>query len=65
VEEKWLSRSEILGLLSRKKRLKSKDFLQLYDVIWQSAGPVKYKNPDNALRERLEMIKKQYGCPPF
>jgi hypothetical protein len=60
-----LSRSEILGFLSRTKRLKSKDFLKLYDIIWQGTAPVKYNNAEHALRERLEMIKKQYGGPPF
>lgn len=62
---RWLSRSEILGVLSRKKRLKSKDFSELYDFLWQGTAPIKYKDPDHALRERLEMIKKQYGAPPF
>jgi len=60
-----LSRREILGLLSRKKRLKSKDFSELYDILWQGTAPIKYKNPDHALRECLEMIKKQYGGPSF
>jgi len=60
-----LSRKEILDSLSRKKRLKSKDFLKLYDIIWQSTAPVKYNNAEYALRERLEMIKKQFGGPPF
>jgi hypothetical protein len=60
-----LSRSEILSLLSRKKKLRSKDFFELYDVIWQGTAPIKYKNPDHALRERLEMIAKQYRGPPF
>jgi hypothetical protein len=65
VERRWLSRGEIFGFLSRKKRLKSRDFFKLYDVLWQGTAPVKYKNPDHALRECLEMIKKQYGGPPF
>jgi hypothetical protein len=60
-----LSRSEILGLLGRKRRLKSKDFFELYDAIWQDTAPIRYKNPDHALRERLEMIAKQCGGPPF
>jgi hypothetical protein len=71
LESRWrtrcLSHSQILGSLSRKKRLKSKDFLELYDDIWESnsTAPAKYKNPDHALCECLEMIKKQYGGPPF
>jgi len=65
VEEKWLSRSGILSFLSQKKRLKSKDFSLLYDALWQGTAPIKYMNPDHALREALEMIKKQYGGPSF
>jgi hypothetical protein len=60
-----LSHRNILGFLSQKKRLKSRDFLEIYDAIWKTTTSVKYKNPDHALRESLEMIKKQYGGPPF
>jgi len=30
----------------KKKRLSSKDFLELYDLIWKGTAPVKYENPD-------------------
>jgi hypothetical protein len=60
-----LSPSKKLNHLSRKKKLKSKEFLDLYSAIWQGTAPVKYKCPDHALRQRLEMIAKQMGGPPF
>jgi hypothetical protein len=60
-----LPRREILGVSSRKKSLKTKDFFELYDAIWQGTAPIKYKKPDHALRECITMIKEQYGGPPF
>jgi hypothetical protein len=62
---KELSRSEIVDLLSRRKRLKSKDFLEFYDMIWENNAPVKYLNPNHVMREHLETILKQCYGPPF
>jgi hypothetical protein len=56
-----LSRREILSVLNRKKRLKSKDFLEFYDLIWEGTAFVKYKDPGHVERERVEMVQKQYS----
>jgi hypothetical protein len=56
-----LSRREILSLLNRKKRLSSKDFLELYDVIWDGTAFVKYQNSDHVEQEHVKMIQKQYN----
>jgi hypothetical protein len=44
--EGGLSRREINSLLNGKKRLSSKDFLGLQDLIWKGTAPVKYQDPD-------------------
>jgi hypothetical protein len=55
-----MSRREIIDLLNRKKRLSSKDFLELYDAIWDGTAFVKYQNPDHTEREHVKMLQKQY-----
>ena len=41
-----MSRRELLDLLNRKRRLSSKDFLEVYDLIWENTAFVKYQNPE-------------------
>jgi len=55
-----LSRRKILDLLSGKKRLSGKEFLELYDAIWDGTAFVKYPNPNHTEGERVEMMQKQY-----
>jgi hypothetical protein len=55
-----MSRREIIDLLSRKKRLSAKEFLELYDAIWDGSASVTYKNPAHAEREHVRMLRKQY-----
>jgi len=55
-----LSRREILDLLRRKKRLSGKEFLELYDAIWEGTAFVKYQNPNHTEGEHVEMVQKQY-----
>ncbi|MGD0028815.1 MAG: hypothetical protein ABSC91_07735 [Candidatus Bathyarchaeia archaeon] len=55
-----MSRREIIDLLKRKKRLSGKDFLELYDAIWDGTAFVKYQNPDHTEREHVKMLQKQY-----
>lgn len=31
---------------SRRKRMKSKEFLEIYDKLWKEGPRVKYQNPD-------------------
>jgi hypothetical protein len=40
-----MSRREIISL-DKKRRLSSKDFLELYDLIWKGTAPVRYQNPE-------------------
>ncbi len=35
------------NVISMSKRLPSKEFLALADILWQGAVKVKYQNPDN------------------
>jgi hypothetical protein len=35
------------NVISMSKRLSSKKFLALADILWQGAVKVKYQNPDN------------------
>jgi hypothetical protein len=56
-----LSRREILDLLSRRKKLSSKDFLEFYELIWENTAFVKYQNPGHAEREHIRMVQKQYN----
>jgi hypothetical protein len=55
-----LSRREIVGLLSRRKKLSSKDFLEFYGLIWENTAFVKYQNPGHVEREHVKMARKQY-----
>lgn len=36
-----------LGLIDMSKRLSSREFLELADILWQGDAKVKYQNPDN------------------
>lgn len=56
-----MSRHEIISLLSRRRRLSSKDFLELYELIWEDTAFVRYQNPGHAEREHVQMIKKIYN----
>ncbi|MGA2768559.1 MAG: hypothetical protein ABSF24_09640 [Candidatus Bathyarchaeia archaeon] len=42
-----MSTRELFLSLYRKKKLPSKDFLELYDLIWEGTAPIKYQNPEN------------------
>jgi hypothetical protein len=37
----------LLGLIDMSKRLSSREFLELADILWQGDVKVKYQNPDN------------------
>jgi hypothetical protein len=53
---------EVFWNLKRKRRLASKDFLELYDLIWKDSAPVKYQNPDQWLARAMgKNESKQYG----
>ena len=60
-----MSSREILDFLSRRRRLKSAEFIELYDVTWQDTAPIKYKNPESVMHQFLETIAKQRGGPSF
>lgn len=37
----------LLSLIDMSKRLSSREFLELADILWQGDVKVKYQNPDN------------------
>jgi hypothetical protein len=41
-----MSTRKLFLSLYRKKKLPSKDFLELYDLMWEGKAPIKYQNPD-------------------
>jgi hypothetical protein len=54
-----MSRREIIDFLKRKKRLSSRDFLELYDAIWDGTAFVEYQNPGHIEREHVKMLQRQ------
>jgi hypothetical protein len=42
-----MSTRKLFLSLYRKNRLPSKDFLELFDLMWEGTAPIKYQNPEH------------------